>query len=85
MKPKISANERRLAKLLDEFNDNRAWGVDSAPLAAFLAKHGVLAVCAGTVDEQVAVAIRDTLEGPSVSTDSQIVRAHLLHAARGAR
>ena len=81
MKPKISANERRLAKLLDEFNDNRAWGVDSAPLAAFLAKRGVLLVSKETVPDHECgelVSYYPRLCAP-------LVRSTLRRLARGAR
>ena len=48
--PKTPANERRLAKLLREWRDVADFrNDDDKTLAAFLARHSVLAVCAETV------------------------------------
>ena len=78
--PKPSANERRLAKLLREAE--QAFVDDNSPLfyeefaAAFLARHGVLAVCAKTVPPR---------DWPDGVVGMVTLRGFLRRLARGAK
>ena len=72
---KPSANERVLAKLLDAASPTlRDYGY-SPPIAAFLARRGVLAVCAKTVPDDPDVDLWTV----------QQFRAYLRGLARGAK
>ena len=88
MKPKASANERRLAKLLREADEELCSFVAlterdcEMACAAFLAKRGVLAVCAATVperlDRELEAAAREVwISVPSSYDDNDpLVRRH---------
>ena len=75
MTPKATANERRLAKLLREaeMSDLATWEA----FAAFLAKRGVLAVCAATVPDGLTTQLDHV---PAIE-----LRYHLSRLARGTR
>ena len=85
MKPKISANERRLAKLLlvsrrslleaEEALEYLPGLKPYEEAAAYLAKRGVLAVCAETVPDEAA----------SVWQTGVLMRNNLRRLARGTR
>ena len=73
---KIPANQRRLAKLLVDAGEEFWVPQDEAErMAAFLAKRGVLAVCAETV----------VCDEPFVASTAQEIRTRLRCLARGQR
>lgn len=76
MKPtKLSANERRLAKLLSKWSGSDA--AATLPLAMYLAGHGVLAVSKATVS--------DDYSGDSYIIRGEEMRWLLRRLARGTR
>ena len=87
---KPSANERRLAKLLREAQKQNNGTREN--LAAFLAKRGVLAVCAATVpnDDAYQLYLPGTPKyalprGYTILTMAKAIRLNLRRLARGAR
>ena len=75
--PKTSANERRLAKLLREWAKSPDYKREAVlDIAAFLAKRGVLAVCAKTVPPR---------DWPDGVVGMVTLRGFLRRLARGAK